>query len=309
MAEAGEAGQDDTIVSVSTEEPDGTVLVAVALRAAGNGTGEEGNRTFTISDAGVAVKVPAALVLAAGGGEGFASLSFARLGAESETMAALGDSGESPQSSESSVGSVQLADLPVSLVLFTADGLEWKGPLPEPLQLSIPVSNLTLDVDERGECAFWDLDAHAWSTEGVSTVSTSSLDAGVVTCETTHLSLFAFLLRTMASVFVCAMASRIFSLEGLQNLSRGHWAWSIPALLQWAVLLLAAVLLFLSWRCDVKHERYVAELKLAEEARSMKTKMQKRRSTMQRKELLPQEITFLTREQNPRDLFENRKVG
>jgi len=146
----------------------------------------------------------------------------------------------------------------VSIVIFTSNGTRWSGPLPEPLELSIPLDQNTT---EDGECAFWDTNTNSWSTEGVSTLS---IDNRVAACQTTHLSLFAFVLRTIAQIFICSAASAIFSVDGLRNLRRSHWAGSVPAALHWLALLLAMLLLLLAWRSDRAHERYLAELEVAE---------------------------------------------
>ena len=150
-----------------------------------------------------------------------------------------------------------------------------------------------------GACAFWDLEVNMWSTEGVTTLSISD---GLVTCETRHLSLFGFVLRTIGNIFACSAAVAIFSLDGLKNLVKGGmWMRSIPALMHWAVVLVAGIFLFASWRCDKKHERYLKELKQASEAHRFQQRLrlqrlQRRSSSMQfasLKQLLPEEIIAL----------------
>lgn len=77
--------------------------------------------------------------------------------------------------------------------------------------------------------------------------------------------------------------------------------WSIPALVHWAVILVAGIFLFASWRCDKKHERYLKELKQASEAHRFQQRLrlqrlQRRSSSMQfasLKQLLPEEIIAL----------------
>ena len=167
-----EAGQDglaqralDAESEVFAQEPDGTVLVAVATKASDN------NTDVTVAHAGMEVTIPAALVLAAGDG-GFVSLVLARLGSESQTLEAL-----------EAADAQALAGRPVSIVIFTSNGTRWSGPLPEPLELSIPLDQNTT---EDGECAFWDTNTNSWSTEGVSTLS---IDNRAAACQTTHLSL------------------------------------------------------------------------------------------------------------------------
>ena len=154
-------------------------------------------------------------------------------------------------------------------------------------------------VGTAGTCAFWDLETNMWSTEGV----TTSISNGLVTCETRHLSLFGFVLRTIENIFACSAAVVIFSLDGLKNLVKGGmWMWSIPALVHWAVILVAGIFLFASWRCDKKHERYLKELKQASEAHRFQQRLRLQRpqrrssSTMQLaslKQLLPEELIAL----------------
>ena len=270
---------EDPVVSVSTEEPDGTVLVAVALKVVDDNSTNGKEPTYAVSNAGVTLTVPAALVESAGG---VMSLTFARLGEDSNALQAL-------EQVESTSTSAKLGDRPVSIVLFTADGREWSGALPEALEIAIPVRNVTLKEDEVGECAYWDTRLNDWSTEGVSTISVSS--TGAVTCSTWHLSLFGFVVRTIAMVFVCSAASLIFSLEGLQNLTRAGWIWTFPAALHWFCLLLAAILLVVSWRCDKKHQKYIAELKIAEEAQ--RTKLRRQGTSFSIKQVIAPELLAL----------------
>lgn len=54
----------------------------------------------------------------------------------------------------------------------------------------------------RPRCAFWDVAADRWSTEGVQTLALPNASGGVAKCATTHLSMFGFLVRTVTMVFV-----------------------------------------------------------------------------------------------------------
>jgi len=252
----------EDFVELVAQGPDGTTLVAAAIRASANMT------NVTVSDGGVAVKVPVALVTAAGGG--FMLLTFAVLGQESQTLAAL-------QAAASSAA--ELAANPVSIVLLTANGTEWSGPLPEPLELTIPL-NASNNTEATGECAFWDTSTNSWSTEGVSTLS---VGLNEVVCQTTHLSLFGFIIRTIVQVFVCSAAAAIFSEQGLQNLGQGTWARSIPAALHWVAILFGAVLLLRCRRYDQQYQQYLSELKLAGEAHKSR---KRRRNSLQTSQLL-----------------------
>ncbi|CAK9063068.1 unnamed protein product [Durusdinium trenchii] len=267
-------------VSIQTEELDGTAVLAVAMQVSENTTDEPA--VFSLDGVTVAVQL-SSLAPQLGGA---ASWTVARLGEASKTVLAL----------QAIDTEVQLADRPVSIVLLTANGSEWSGTLAEPLEISIPVNLTELREDQVGECAFWDVAADRWSTEGVQTLALPNASGGVAKCATTHLSMFGFLVRTVTMVFVCSAAATIFSLEGLENLLRGgRWAGSLPALLHWIVLFLAAVLLFQSWRYDKKHERYLAELKRAAEACSLRKKqmLRRRSSSQQLKQLLPEEMRAL----------------
>lgn len=86
--------------------------------------------------------------------------------------------------------------------------------LSEPIQLVIPTRR-TPD----SECAFWDESSGRWSAEGVWLIGG---EGNETICATTHLSMFASIVRGYMKTFECTHIN-VLSAEGLAELL--HWDW------------------------------------------------------------------------------------
>eukprot|EP00435_Cladocopium_sp_Y103_P009557 s4634_g2.t1 len=106
------------------------------------------------------------------------------------------------------------------------------------------------DTSDVPYCAFWDEEQAIWSTEGVSTLPSTT--PGKVLCSTTHLSIFGgvfeVFLGDMAQVLRCSTAFVVFSAEGLLSLG--------PSLVTFSLLLLFTLFFLISLHLDRKDSRY-----------------------------------------------------
>lgn len=116
-----------------------------------------------------------------------------------------------------SVGS-PLASGAVGVSFVTEEGQLLEGPLPEPVNLTLPV-NRSIGVS----CAYWDDAIGNWSHVGVRVVGRLN---NAVVCETTHLSVFAAVLSaavdaaiTELTEFLACSNADVFSLKALKRLS------------------------------------------------------------------------------------------
>lgn len=139
------------------------------------------------------------------------------------------------------------------------------GTLPAPLNFTMPIT----DANATGDltCVYWDEQQDAWSSQGVMTVSAAG---GSVRCSTTHLSLFAAIIRVVVTTLVCSNAAAIFSLEGLQSLLKWQWAVQAPAIIQWVTLLAGLCLVFAAKRMDQRYMEHVDALEGFQEIRILR---------------------------------------
>ncbi|CAE7022038.1 unnamed protein product [Symbiodinium sp. KB8] len=139
------------------------------------------------------------------------------------------------------------------------------GTLPAPLNFTMPIT----DANATGDltCVYWDEQQDAWSSQGVMTVSAAG---GSVRCSTTHLSLFAAIIRAVVTTLVCSNAAAIFSLEGLQSLLKWQWAVQAPAIIQWVTLLAGLCLVFAAKRMDQRYMEHVDALEGFQEIRILR---------------------------------------
>eukprot|EP00435_Cladocopium_sp_Y103_P020089 s1868_g4.t2 len=149
-----------------------------------------------------------------------------------------------------------LKTLPINMKLRTAEGEELRiSGLNQPIVFMLPIDNDTSDVPY---CAFWDEERAIWSTEGVSTLPSTT--PGKVLCSTTHLSIFGgvfeVLVGDMAQVLRCSTAFVVFSAEGLLNLFKTQWLWQGPSLVTFSLLLLFTLFFLISLHLDRKASRY-----------------------------------------------------
>ncbi|CAE7557766.1 unnamed protein product [Symbiodinium sp. CCMP2592] len=153
-------------------------------------------------------------------------------------------------------GSV-LASALLSIILQDEDGHPVEGALATPLTFNLTtVGNASSEPGVT--CKFWDEEMEVWSTDGVTMLSAAD---GVVTCSTTHLSIFAIIVDTIISTLACSNAAAIFSLEGLQFLQRVAWALRPPSVLNWVILLMGAFLLCLAACADRRTRHRLKVLK------------------------------------------------
>lgn len=152
-----------------------------------------------------------------------------------------------------------LKTLPINMKLRTAEGEELRiSGLNQPIVFMLPIDNDTTDVPT---CAFWDEELAIWSTEGVSTLPSTT--PGKVLCSTTHLSIFGgvfeVLVGDMAQVLRCSTAFVVFSADGLLNLFKTEWLWQGPSLVTFSLLLLLALFFLISLHMDRRDSRYLPD--------------------------------------------------
>lgn len=133
------------------------------------------------------------------------------------------------------------------------NGSALRGDLPLPLRFE-----LTRGPDTEGNlsCSYWDETTLTWSERGVRLVSISA-DGNSITCETTHLSIFALISKAFLAALFCSNAATIFSLDGLQSLGKRPWILEMPAIFNMVVIFIGLVLMYCARRADLHRKERV----------------------------------------------------
>eukprot|EP00931_Biecheleriopsis_adriatica_P050734 TRINITY_DN293_c0_g1_i1.p1 TRINITY_DN293_c0_g1~~TRINITY_DN293_c0_g1_i1.p1 ORF type:complete len:1282 (+),score=271.02 TRINITY_DN293_c0_g1_i1:340-4185(+) len=180
MQQVQATGKPEPAVS-KAQTSDGSELTVVVLMPEAKEARRDGMNVAIDEASGSSVKVPQAVLHQLGSG-----LVALTTGPLSDSTAQLLAS----TSYETEGASTSLVAAPVSLSLFNASGIALTVELAEPILIT-----LHGEADENVECVFWDRQKSSWSTEGVQRVEVSDSGPGsgsdVITCSTSHLSIFA----------------------------------------------------------------------------------------------------------------------
>ena len=231
LSRVGESPEDPVVSSVMSA--DGSKMTVAVLKPSRSpdalqlSTGDTGN-----------VSVPQAVLQQLGGG--LVALTAGPLSAEMTKLLSAAGARESEHETD-------LAAMPLSLSLFDSSGNPLEKQLAEPIVL-------TLNGDDDGHvvCVFWDPKALKWSQEGVSLVSSDA--SGSISCQTTHLSIFAAMRSDLdiPGAFDCKTQTFAFSFALLgQNSS---WWRQGPATALWAGLVLSLVAAALAASQDARSD-------------------------------------------------------
>lgn len=188
---------------------------------------------------------------------------FASLGVDSSEMAIVTAAFDASSTSVAGLGSradadkggehIEVASLAVIELrdLNSGSSLDVNG-LIEPISFVLP-GNFSPGIT----CAYWDDQAHGWSTNGVWT-STSNEVGGRIECQTTHLSLFGGIIRSILETLACMNVLNMLNAEAMKEILGGSWLTSMGAAMVGGFFTMLggafAVAAFLDhWRWKVHH--------------------------------------------------------
>jgi len=126
-------------------------------------------------------------------------------------------------------GEVQLHAMPVSIKLYDSDGNEVSiSGLTTPIRVVLAASDTSLS-DEALSCAYWNEETGEWLTDGLQrTLSDDGTD--VIVCETSHLTIFAAIVRSTIATFQCANVM-VFQQSSLERFLSMEWLSTIGGVL------------------------------------------------------------------------------
>eukprot|EP00930_Biecheleria_cincta_P066669 TRINITY_DN5289_c0_g1_i1.p1 TRINITY_DN5289_c0_g1~~TRINITY_DN5289_c0_g1_i1.p1 ORF type:complete len:1030 (+),score=117.64 TRINITY_DN5289_c0_g1_i1:1-3090(+) len=113
------------------------------------------------------------------------------------------------------------------------------------------------DASENVECMFWNTSLGNWSGEGLSRQDGKGSE---LVCSTTHLSLFAGIVKKIGQTLLCSNADSLFSHAAWTNISKVGWYATGASASMWATIFSLVLLLFytilLDYRDSKRYEHF-----------------------------------------------------
>jgi len=210
----------------------GIVITEVSVEADG------GSTIIEVGD-GLTAEVPESLFEALGVANITQEVVVVASGQVSQTNVAVGDL------IISNDGQTEVRTL-LNLNFFSQDqGVYSVSGLLEPIILTLPVD------DARAICVWWDTSINDWSEEGITLLNFTGTH---LVCATTHLTLFAAIIRGIVDTIECSQVTLLTS-EGIRAIGEPEWAGRGLTWILWGLLIfLVSFLLYAVW-LDTHRER------------------------------------------------------
>jgi len=149
---------------------------------------------------------------------------------------------------------VGLVSISLSLLSQPRAALQVSG-LQEPVQVT-----LGANATEMTQCAFYDEQLGGWSSEGLEEVGDGP--GSPLICSSSHLTLFAGIVRGMAAALLCSQAT-LLSAEGVSKIISKDWHRGLPGQIYLGMIMLSFVFLTLAvcldWRRSMTDEVFLVQ--------------------------------------------------